>query len=504
MPPWFADDAHSLKFRNDARLRDSEIGTLLSWVDADAPPDAAANSSVPVPAVPEPASKAPDALVSLSEFHAPATGEIPYVQRRVKVPFDTDKWIAAIQVQPGNSALVHHMAITEVALADGVRAEDLDSLANMAKQMGFLESAFQTLRPAVEDPRNPGAYDMLGVYTPGTTIETFDEDSGKLLKGGKNLYLNVNIHYTATGKAESDQSKIAFWFRNTPPGHQLLREPAAGKTILANGVELFTDEPGTKAEGTDFAIPPIKPYMSRYELVGMTAYTYPVTIYQLQPHAHMRAIDFKYEVVYPDGSQTTVLAVPKYDFHWQLAYDLKAPLHLPAGSKLIVTAHYDNSIQNKRLLDKTEDPSGNCGPDKAAYFRNQNQSWDEMFSPFIQYSVDEPRGPAATSPASAKKGHLKMVWGIGCLARKGGIWTLDNASKVVVSDHQSTSHAELSTATHQPLGDSRYELLGIEPYEGALHEHAKVAVKGILIGKPQHYALNVTSLQSFSAGCPTE
>src|SRR5436190_9652221 len=34
MPPWFADKEHSLKFRNDTSLSESEIDTIARWVDA--------------------------------------------------------------------------------------------------------------------------------------------------------------------------------------------------------------------------------------------------------------------------------------------------------------------------------------------------------------------------------------------------------------------------------------------------------------------------------------
>jgi len=39
--------------------------------------------------------------------------------------------------------------------------------------------------------------------------------------------------------------------------------------------------------------------------------------------------------------------VPHYDFNWQLAYDLATPIQIPKGTRLEVTAHYDNSINNK-------------------------------------------------------------------------------------------------------------------------------------------------------------
>jgi len=44
--------------------------------------------------------------------------------------------------------------------------------------------------------------------------------------------------------------------------------------------------------------------------------------------------NFVYTVVYPDGKSEVVLKVTKYDFNWQLTYELKKPLFLPRGSRL--------------------------------------------------------------------------------------------------------------------------------------------------------------------------
>ena len=134
--------------------------------------------------------------------------------------------------------------------------------------------------------------------------------------------------------------------------------PGATQTIIVNGRELLSDSPGRKAEGTQAVIPPIPPYAGNYEVTGIAAYTEPITISQFQPHAHVHCKDFRYIVVYADGREQTVLSVPKYSFQWQLAYDLETPLRLPAGSKLIVTAHYDNSQNNKN----------NPAPDRPVYF----------------------------------------------------------------------------------------------------------------------------------------
>src|SRR5678816_32139 len=37
MPPWYADPATSLKFRNERRLSQKEIDTIVAWVDAGSP-----------------------------------------------------------------------------------------------------------------------------------------------------------------------------------------------------------------------------------------------------------------------------------------------------------------------------------------------------------------------------------------------------------------------------------------------------------------------------------
>jgi mono/diheme cytochrome c family protein len=99
MPPWPADPMHSMKFRNDARLSQQEIDTLAAWVDAGAPKGNDADMP-PLPAPPpkwlHPAGIPPDAVLTLPEVSVSATGAIPYLQQRVKVPLPTDKWISAM------------------------------------------------------------------------------------------------------------------------------------------------------------------------------------------------------------------------------------------------------------------------------------------------------------------------------------------------------------------------------------------------------------------------
>jgi hypothetical protein len=512
MPPWTADPKDSLKFRNDPSLTQQEIDTLTAWVLAGTPKGNDADLP-PLPAATEgwlhPQGTPPDLVMSLPESQLPAQSEIPYLRYLVKVPVTEDKWISAMQVVPGNRAVVHHMAITELILPDGVTPENVDKLEQVARKLGF--SGGLNTRYAVTAPGNAAVYDMLGVYTPGTTFEAYEGDSAKLLKACKSCYLNFNIHYQTTGKPETDKTKVAFWFQAKAPKHQLFRVPASGETIIAEGKQLLTDAPGAKAEGTSVAIPPIPPFADNYEVIGVSAYTEPVTIYQFQPHAHLRGKDFKYAVVYPDGREQTLLSVPKYNFHWQLAYALDTPLKLPAGSKLIVTAHYDNSANNQQLLHHTShaahDAEHSPGPDKEVAFRDRNQSWDEMFTPFIQYTMNgrDLTADVAATDAAAKKTEesiLGIAEVVGCMEPgPAGAWMLMKASPAVPSKTQTTSQAELKTASNLTLGNQQDELIGVSVFSPASQQGRKVAVKGVLIKDARGSRLNVTSLMPLAATC---
>ena len=51
----------------------------------------------------------PDLVIEMpSVFHVPATGTIEYQYTLVNYTFTQDTWIAAAEMRPGNSQVVHH------------------------------------------------------------------------------------------------------------------------------------------------------------------------------------------------------------------------------------------------------------------------------------------------------------------------------------------------------------------------------------------------------------
>ncbi|MFX8652984.1 hypothetical protein ABTM19_19875, partial [Acinetobacter baumannii] len=76
---------------------------------------------------------------------------------------------------------------------------------------------------------------------------------------------------------------------------------------------------------------------------------------------------------YPDGKETMLLALPRYDFNWQYEYFLKEPLKVPAGAKIIARWTYDTSTRNP----------ANPDPHKVVHWGEQSN--DEMLATYLHY-----------------------------------------------------------------------------------------------------------------------
>jgi hypothetical protein len=120
-----------------------------------------------------------------------------------------------------------------------------------------------------------------------------------------------------------------------------------------------------------------------------------VILHGLHPHMHARGKDFLYRVQYPDGRVETLLSVPKYSFLWQLWYNLEKPLPLPKGTKILCTAHFDNSANNPYNPDPKKDVVWG------------DQSWDEMMVGF--FNLVFPAGTPIESIHPAEQAEKKTV-----------------------------------------------------------------------------------------------
>ena len=130
----------------------------------------------------------------------------------------------------------------------------------------------------------------------------------------------------------------------------------------------------------------IPPGADNNEVRGTTTLMQDTTLVAMMPHMHVRGKDMTYIAHYADGRSETLLSVPKYDFNWQITYDLAEPKVLPKGTKVEVIAHFDNSVKNL------------FNPDPTATVRWGDQTWEEMMIGFFTTLVD---APSATRTSTA-------------------------------------------------------------------------------------------------------
>jgi len=399
MPPWFADPRFG-HFANNQSLTQAQIDTIVKWVDAGAPQGT--GTAPPAPTFTEGWSdfmgRPPDAIVEMPEpFQVPAEGELPNFTLWSPNPFPEDKFMEAVQLRPGVIAATHHSDVTarplppntelkhgpawaggpDVAFVpmypDGVSYNvavgggDLNERESTGEELRILEERRNEIRNAAF--RTQGDNRLL-FYVPGGGYQKFPTGAVKRISASN--VLSWGLHYTPTGKPESDTHRLGLWFSQVPPKHEVLTQ-RVGQTHIAEGVEYGSR--GFAGGGGD--IPNIPANASDWKITAITAFDEDVTLYGMWPHMHLRGKDMMFVATFPDGREQVLLNVPKYDFNWQLQYELVTPVKLPAGSTIKTIGHYDNSIANRY----------NPAPDKEVFW--SEQSWDEMFNGWMEVSIDK-------------------------------------------------------------------------------------------------------------------
>jgi mono/diheme cytochrome c family protein len=335
MPPWFADPAYG-DFANDRRLNDAEIKTISAWADAGAPEGDEKDKPAPI-TFQDGWNIKPDRIIEMpKDFNVPATGTVNYQNVLVKVNFPEDVWVIAAEMRPGNSKVLHHGRVL-------VRPPESnfmkDAVPGEAYETGSLVMAKEE------------APETLGKFNPGLGEQNFSLfESAKFIPKGSDLVFN--LHYTAIGKPATDRSRVGLVFAKQPPKLRY---------FMHNG-----------PTASNLAIPPREP---NAEVVSEMTTNVDMKLVYVQPHMHLRGKDYEFRLVYPSG-QTETIFKAKWDFNWQMGYDLAEPKLLPKGTRIIGVAHYDNSANNKY----------NPDPNKLVVWGDQN--WDEMQNCFVGVLID--------------------------------------------------------------------------------------------------------------------
>ena len=77
----------------------------------------------------------------------------------------------------------------------------------------------------------------------------------------------------------------------------------------------------------------------RHRLDAVVTVLEDTKIQSISPHMHLRGKAFEFCAIDSSGKEKPLLKLPRYDFNWQLNYDLARPVVIPKGTQLRVTGY---------------------------------------------------------------------------------------------------------------------------------------------------------------------
>lgn len=356
MPPWFADPRYG-DFANDPRLTNQEVDTIRAWVDGGAAEGDPRDLPAPPKFVEGWQFGPPDLTIDIGQSFLVQPGSDVYKDFIVPTNFTEGKWIRAAQVLPGNRKLVHHAHVYVLS----EQAASVPKLATQgtAEQLGGfaeIEDGLSRVRddaPVINDTCNgdKGLPNLAGfeegslaTLLPGKPPDIFDVfgdgSTAKYIPAGAKL--RFQIHYAKVGTADSDRTRIGLYLASKPPEKPLKRVDLRNRFFM------------------------IPAGAANHEVKRCYDVEQDKLLVAITPHMHYRGKDATYELVHANGSREILLAVPRYSFDWQLQYRFTTPVLMEKGSRMEVTFHYDNSLNNP------------ANPDPGKAIRWGDRSEDEM------------------------------------------------------------------------------------------------------------------------------
>lgn len=294
MPPWHADPNHG-SFKNDRRLTQAEIDTIVAWVEQGAK-EGNAKDLPPAPKYVDGWTIGkPDQTFSIPEQTFVTEGVEKYRYIQVATNFTEDKWIQAAEIRSSGRNAVHHVIVF------------------------------------VNAPGSTGTADgnLLAGFAPGEQPTAFPLGFGKKIPAGAKL--TFQMHYTPNGKDTKDISTIGLIYAKELPKHEVKTRPVMNPRFVIPA-------------GAD-----------NHEVISSYTFKEDIHITSFMPHMHLRGKDFVFKAIAADGTTKILLNVPKYDFNWQTYYIPTEPIAIAKGTKIECVAHYDNSKNNKYNPDPTKD-----------------------------------------------------------------------------------------------------------------------------------------------------
>lgn len=313
MPPWLPEPGYG-DFIGERRLTEAQLRSIAEWVKGGCLEGNPADLPVQPHFIEGWQMGSPDLIVQIPKpYRLAASGTDVFRNFIVPVDLQETKYVRAVELRPGNKRIVHHANIL-VDHKRSMRKRDGED-----GQPGF--PGILATTEARSDIFDPDSHFLF--WKPGSVLEPEPDDMSWRLDPGTDLILNM--HLRPSGKEETIQPDVGFYFTSRPPRRHpmLLQLEHDGALDIKPGAQDFVVE-------DHLTLP-----------VG-------VNVLAIYPHAHYLGKRVEAWATLPDGTRTWLLKITDWDINWQAVYNYRTPVWLPKGTTVAMHISYDNAASNPR------------------------------------------------------------------------------------------------------------------------------------------------------------
>lgn len=332
MPPWPAGP-DCTTYAHDPSLTAEQIETIRAWVDLDRPEGDPADEGASLPST---AVELPriDLTAEMAEPHVPVAEDAGgYDEHRcflVDFPAGEDLFVRGYTVRPGNRAAAHHLV---------VRIVEPDAVAEL-EERDAMDDAYGWPCDAGTGMSGGGGA-LLGAWVPGAGASIFPEGTGLRMPAGAKILLNM--HYNLVmGDDSPDQTAIDFMVESS---------------VEREGQSVFVLDPSWPI-GDNMLIPAGDPSVVHEADFGTALLGGAVDVYSVGMHIHTLATSGSVTIERANGGDDCLVDIPKWEFGWQLFYQLESGVRIESGDRLWLRCEWDNSAANQQVVDGVQrDPT---------------------------------------------------------------------------------------------------------------------------------------------------
>jgi hypothetical protein len=309
MPPWPADHTYS-SFIGENVLSEEEKEAIIDWMDAGTPEGT--GTAPPVPTYNDGfVITDPDEIFSIPNYNVTLTGD-EYRTFVVASTSDEDRNIGAVEFDPGNTEIVHHI----LAFYDPTD----------------ISQQYDDATPEPGYPSNGGSFPsdeavLIGVWVPGMGPTIFPENLAIELPGGADIVFEV--HYAPGSEGMTADVSMRLQYKDLPVIRPVWHDPLLYHAPPSLDVPLFIPANTVQEFHQESVTAPVN-----------------LSFISIFPHMHLLGKTYKVFGVTAEEDTIPFIHVDHYDFHWQFSYMFPTMKLLPQGSVLHGYASYDNTEGN--------------------------------------------------------------------------------------------------------------------------------------------------------------